>query len=320
MLKKKAIINRFHILVVLLFTLLSFSIHALEPKVIFSNNLEIWTESFGDKKNPALLLIMGSGGQGILWPQQFCEELANKGYYVIRYDNRDTGLSASVDFKQSPYTLLDLAKDATAILDNYDIQKANIVGASMGGEVAMIMAAHYPDRLSSLTLFMTTSDMRPAFDTFQGKPTESLLSKPKPIIFEAVKKMTNPPNTLKEKVDVFIENTKINAGTQVPLDTELLRQIGLQSFVRMRNPEGLNNHFAATTASYTLHQEALSKIKAPTLILHGDQDPIFGLDHAEALNKAIANSKLIIIPGLGHGITNTLFYKPIIEGITQIAK
>lgn len=84
-----------------LFLLLSQSLHALEPKVVFANGLEFWTESFGNKKDPAVLLIMGTGGQGLLWPQKFCEKLADQGFYVIRYDNRDTGVSSTIDFKQT---------------------------------------------------------------------------------------------------------------------------------------------------------------------------------------------------------------------------
>ncbi len=105
----------------------------------------------------------------------------------------------------------------------------------------------------------------------------------------------------------------------VPVDLDLFRQISLQALVRTKNPIGIANQFAAMMSSLMQHQAALSKIKVPTIIIHGDQDPVFGLDHAEALHKAIANSELIIISGLGHGITNALFYNPIIEGIVKVA-
>lgn len=252
-------------------------LHALQPKVVLAKDIEIWTESFGDKKNPAVLLIMGSGGQGLLWPQQFCEDLASKGYYVIRYDNRDTGLSSSFDFKTSPYTLLDLAKDAVSILDAYGIKKANVVGASMGGEVGMLLAAHYPERVSSLSLIMTTTDMKPAFSALQGQAYSSALSGPKSTVIEAAKKMSNPPKTLKEQIEMFVETSKINAGTKVPVDEAMIRELGLQAFIRMKNPAAAANHYAATMASYQLHEEAASKIKAPTIIIHGDQRSRFWL-------------------------------------------
>lgn len=321
MLVENKTLKKTAILIVSLFALISQSLHALEPKVILANGLEFWTESFGNKKNPAVLLIMGTGGQGLLWPQAFCEALADKGFYVIRYDNRDTGLSSSIDFKQSPYTILNLAKDAITILDSYKIQKANIVGGSMGGEVGVILAANYPSRVASLTLFSTTTDMKPAMEAFLGLPTtDNTLSPPKPAILEGVKKMVKPPKTLEEKLNNFMKGVALNAGSKVPVDKALMRQLGLQSFVRMLNPDGAANHFAAVIASYQLHQDAIPKVKAPTVILHGDQDPVFGMDHALALHKAIPQSKLIVIPGMGHGVTNPQFYKPAIEGILEVAQ
>ncbi len=134
-----------------------------QPTVVQTNGLELWTESFGDNKHPTILLIMGSGSQGVLWPQSFCEQLALQGYYAIRYDHRDTGLSSSIHYQDHPYTLLDLAKDALGILDYYQIEQAHLVGASMGGSVSMLLAAHYPERVASLALLMSTMDLRPAF-------------------------------------------------------------------------------------------------------------------------------------------------------------
>ena len=123
------------------FLCLSSFLQAFEQKVVQTNGLEFWTESFGKKENPALLLIMGSGSQGIQWPQKFCEQLANKGYFVIRYDHRDVGLSSTIDYQKTPYTLLDMGKDAISILDSYGIKKAHIVGFSMGGPIALLIGS-----------------------------------------------------------------------------------------------------------------------------------------------------------------------------------
>ncbi|MBA3814177.1 MAG: alpha/beta hydrolase [Alphaproteobacteria bacterium] len=192
---------------------------AFEQKVIQTNGLEFWTETFGKRENPALVLIMGSGGQGLLWPQKFCEELADKGgFFVIRYDNRDVGLSSTIDYQKSPYTLLDMAKDAVAILDDYDIRKAHVVGMSMGGPIAMLMEAHFPDRVASLTLMATTSDMRSNFAALQGKPSPSPLSPPQPVIVEWVKSyVANPPKTLDEKVEKFLEGDVYKTDQKCPL-------------------------------------------------------------------------------------------------------
>jgi pimeloyl-ACP methyl ester carboxylesterase len=299
----------------------SYPLQAFEQKVVRANGLEFWTESFGKQENPALILIMGSGGQGILWHQKFCEQLADRGgFFVIRYDNRDVGLSSTIDYQKSPYTLLDMAKDAVAILDAYGIQRAHVVGNSMGGLIAMLMGAHFPDRIASLTLMATTSDLRSNFAAFQGKPSPSLLSPPQPAVVAWVKSyVSHPPKTLNEKVEKFLEGGRIQNGSKVPFDEELEHQLALQSFLRTQELGSMFNHSKAMQASYDLSKQAASKIKAQTLILHGDQDPIFPPDHAVALKQAIPHAQLEIIPGMGHGL-NTHYYNVLIEKIEDISR
>lgn len=305
----------------LILSLFSQMAFAFAQKVIKANELYFWTESFGNKKDSPLILIMGSGGQGLLWPQAFCEQLANRGYFVIRYDHRDTGLSSNIDYQKAPYTLADMAKDVTYILNGYNIKKAHIVGASMGGAIAMIFAADYPLQTQSLTLLATTSDMRATFDALEGIPSKSKLSKPSEALMNFVRSNAiNPPQTADEKMAAFLQNLKINAGSKIPLNEDLARELGIQAMVRMRNSESANNHFLAIKASYDLQRAALDKIKAPTKIIHGAQDPVFGLDHATSLKNAIPQSSLVIMNDLGHGIWNEQFYEPVINNIVEIAK
>jgi len=295
-------------------------LHALEQKVVQVKGLEFWTETFGKREDPALLLIMGSGAQGLSWHQKFCEQLANKGFYVIRYDHRDVGLSSHVDYKESPYTLLDMAKDSIDILNEYGIQKAHIVGASMGGPIAMLIGAHFPDRVSTLTLMVTSPDMRSNLDALQGKPSESSLSPPQLVILSWIKSLVgNPPKTLPEKMKNSLEGSRILNGVKVPFDEELNHQLALQGIMRTRDPLSMFNHLKALEASYDLYKQALTQIKAPTLILHGDQDPIFPIDHSEALKQAIPHAELVIIPGMGH-VLNTHFYTILIDKIVGITK
>ena len=128
-----------------------FSLHS-ESNIAHANGIDIWYETFGTPTDPAYLLITGGGGcQGILWPTYFCERLAKEGFYVIRYDNRDSGFSTCFDFNTNPYTLSDIAKDAIGLLDFLRIEKAHVFGLSMGGLVAKIMAAHYPQRIFSIS-------------------------------------------------------------------------------------------------------------------------------------------------------------------------
>lgn len=300
-----------------IFCLSSSTLLAFEQKVIQSHGLEFWSESFGNKKDPALLLIMGTGGQGHEWPQKFCEELASKGYFVIRYDHRDTGLSSSINYDEFPYTLTDMAKDATSILDGYGIDKAHIVGYSLGGLIAMIVGAKHPERLRTLTLLSSTLDMRPAFDALEGKPSEGRLSQPTSEYLRVVKSyLENPPKTIGDKIKRMMEVRRAMNGSKASFDEELWQQLTLQSFVRMRNPEGLNNHVKATQTSFESYKSAPSKISARTLIIHGDQDITFPLDHGKALERAITHSELAIIPNMGH-LFSSQFYATIIKKIDQ---
>lgn len=290
---------------------------SFEPRVIYNENLVLWTEAFGDKSLPAIVLIMGNGGQGIFWPQVFCQALAKKGFYVIRYDHRDTGLSCSFDFNQSPYTLLDMAKDVLFILDSYKINKAHVVGASMGGAIATILGAHFPDRIKTLTLGMTSPDLQVSVAAFMGKEYKSNLSKPKQSVLDAAQGMVNKPESLQEKITVFKKCTEVYSGGVVPIDEEFCHQLALQSIQRTLNETSAYNHFLALQASYDIHKKSLEGVKLPTMIIHGDSDPVFPIDHAKALNKIISGSKILVIQGLGHGLTNSCFYSPIIKGIIE---
>lgn len=292
----------------------------LQEALIDANGLELWTESFGNSEHPPLILIMGAGGQGILWPLAFCQALAEQGYFVIRYDHRDTGLSSSIDFETHPYTLCDMATDVVHILDHYQLQQAHIVGISMGGAVAMLLGAHYPNRIRSLTLIATTTDFRPAFDAMQGITANHFLPSPSPAVIEAAKKFQAISNlSLEEKIQFFIDAAKLNSGS-IPVDEALCREIALLTFARMKNPESSNNHYRAIMTSYEVHAAAPRHISVPTHIVHGDEDPIFPLEHGKALHAAIVNSTFSIIPGLGHHFSCRELMTPLVRNIVATAK
>ncbi len=120
--------------------------------------IKLWYEDFGDSSSPAILLIMGAGGRGTEWPDNFCHALAEAGYYVIRYDHRDIGLSTHFDFEKNPYTLKELTQDALSLLDALKINQAHVVGVSMGGFITQMIAINYPERLLSQTLMMTSPE------------------------------------------------------------------------------------------------------------------------------------------------------------------
>jgi pimeloyl-ACP methyl ester carboxylesterase len=284
------------------------------------NGLQLWTESFGNSENPSIILIMGSGGQGILWPTEFCQALAAQGYFVIRYDHRDTGFSSSIDFDANPYNLLDMATDVIRVLDHYQLPQAHVVGVSMGGAIAMIAGAHFPERVRSLTLIATSIDFRPAFDALQGIASNHSLPIPSPSVIEAAKKFQAMSSlSLEEKIQFFIDTAKLNSGS-IPVDEALCREMAILNFQRMKNPESPNNHYRAIMSSYDFHAAAPSKITALTHIVHGDEDPIFPLEHGKATHAAIAGSTFCIIPGLGHNFSCRELFSPMVSNIISTAK
>ncbi len=305
-----------HLFLTLLF-IASFisTIHAEHESYVKIGNVRLWCETFGKKNDPALLLIMGSGGQGIMWPDEFCNALKESGYFVIRYDHRDTGLSSSTDYAQSPYSLLDLGKDAIGILDAFGIEKAHVVGASMGGSIAILLGAYYPERLHTMTLMVATSDLSTIIDpsgnnkcTLPGPKKEYLAW-----INQNMMKL-NESSSREDKLNLFVEVGRQANGTKVPYDEEFHRKLMSKVLDRTQNFQGHTNHLLACKASLELLPKAIVLVKAPTLIINGTEDPIFPPEHGYALKNSIAGSKLILIDGLGH-CCNPMFFEDITKAI-----
>ncbi len=279
--------------------------------------LRLWCESFGEKEDPAILLIMGAGTQGIFWPTAFCERLANQGFFVLRYDHRDVGLSSPVDYEQTPYDLMDLTKDAVGILDAFAIPKAHIVGASMGGCITALFGAYFPDRAFTLTPMITSCDLGTVVD-----PTEPS-SLPKPdqdcmnYLNETLVIMSSMEN--KEKIDRLVEGWMIYSGGKAHFDYDLYSKLVSQSLDRIPNPSHAENHFPAIKASLDTHKASLSMIHVPTLVIHGTSDPIFSVEHGEELARRITGAKLIFAEGMGHAIL-PFYYEQLIQAITSHAR
>ncbi|MFA6520410.1 MAG: alpha/beta hydrolase [Candidatus Paceibacterota bacterium] len=266
------------------------------------DKLEIYTESFGNPQNSAILLIMGAMNQGIFWYDSFCEELVNTGFFVIRYDHRDTGFSSVIDFKNNQYNLDDLTNDAIDILNAYKISKANIVGVSMGGYIGQLLAINYPDRVESLTLISTTADHRPYMDvTMDNFSNKYELSYPSEKFIKYIESSkNNPPKTEEEFKNAQVEGWKIFFGKEL-LEEDLKELIKLIDLSNKRNKNKVSpfNHGLAVANSKD-RLEIVKNIKAPTLIIHGENDVCFLVDHSKYLNSQISNSRLEIIKDMGH--------------------
>lgn len=284
-----------------------------QERIIEVGNVQIWTETFGKKEDPALMLIMAAGGQGIMWPTLFCEELAKKGFYVIRYDHRDMGLSTPIDYQETPYDLGDLAHDAVGVLDALTIPKAHIVGLSMGGTLAAILSVKFSDRINTITMINSTSDLTTFLDPTEKNLTQ--LPKPKSDFLAWVEKRNESLKqgvSSDEKVALFVESWKLLNGSEATFDEPLYRSLVVQSLARTRNPNGFGNHTQAMKASLGQLKIVFEKIRAPCLVVHGTESPIFSTEHAFDLKLRISGARLELIQGMGH-ILSPVFYQTLEE-------
>ncbi len=264
--------------------------------------LEIYTESIGVPKDPPIILIMGAMNQGLFWYDSFCKVLADNGFYIIRFDHRDTGFSSVVDFQKNPYNLDDLTIDVVEILDGYKISKAHIVGISMGGYVGQLLAVNYPNRIKTLTLISTTADHRPYMDATMGNFNNKYeLPYPNTKFIEYIEKSKNNlPKNDEEIRSNQIEGWKIFFGHELKKEDldEIIKLVDLSN-KRNKNKFSPFNHGLAVANSKE-RLETIKNIKSPTLIIHGENDICFPIEHGQFLYKNIPNSKLEIIGGMGH--------------------
>ncbi|HPU16400.1 MAG TPA: alpha/beta hydrolase [Polymorphobacter sp.] len=288
---------------------------------ITANGITLEYETFGSPSATPLLLVMGLGAQLTLWPIELCEALVARGYYVIRYDNRDVGLSTKFDAAgipevqaiimammsgkpvNVPYTLHDMAADAMGLLDALGIAKAHIVGASMGGMIAQLIAADYPERTLSLTSIMSTT----------GNPT---LPPAKP---EAMAVLTNRPPSpdLATMIDFGVAAARIVGSPGYPADEQRLRTRVKADFERSFAPTGFARHMAAVIATGD-RRAKLANVTAPTLVIHGDADPLVPVEGGHDTAANIKGAELLIIPGMGHDLPVQLV-EQIADAIAKVA-
>jgi pimeloyl-ACP methyl ester carboxylesterase len=310
----------YRILKSLLVLFFAVPLFAAQGKMARANGIDIWYETFGEKENPPLLLVMGSMCGGTFWPSGFCEQLSSEGFYVIRYDHRDSGFSTCFDFHKEPYDLLDMAKDAVGLLDALKIEKANICGLSMGGPIAELMAIHFPERVQSLTLMAASSDFRPVCFTVEKKSTKELsLPPPTREYIQCVENILFKSQDESEKLEHRIESWTLLNGALFPFEEKQYREIFTEFLQRSKYPEALQNHVYAIKNSLQLILDAPFQVNVPTAIIHGTEDPIFFPIHGETLASSIPNSKFVLVEGFGHAL-NSHFYPLFIEEIKAISQ
>ncbi len=290
------------------------------PRIARANGINICYEIFGEPTAEPMLLIMGLGGQMVLWDDAFCEQIASRGFRVIRFDNRDTGHSSKltggkpltwlemlrVRFLKSrveaPYDLRDMSEDTTALMDVLGIHSAHLVGASMGGMIAQEIAINFPHRVRSLISMMSTT----------GNPE---LPQPKS---KAVSMLMAPlPREREEYIARFKQNWKVLRGGRFSKDEALDRSRAERVFDRGLNRAGVTRQIRAVLASGS-RKERLRYVKAPTLVIHGTADPLVHLNAGRDTAAAIPGAKLMIVPGMGHAIPMAL-WPEIVDAIDKHA-
>ncbi|KUI06534.1 hydrolase [Mycobacterium lehmannii] len=276
-----------------------------------SGDLEIYYEDMGDPNDPAVLLIMGLGAQLLMWRKDFCERLINQGLRVIRFDNRDVGLSTklrglrtdaplvprmlrSLLGRKSPaaYTLEDMADDAAALLNHLEIERAHVVGASMGGMIAQVFAARHKPRTQSLAIIFSSNN-------------QTLLPPPGPRQLIAI--LQRPKgNTREAIIENAIRVNKIIGSPGFPASEERLRADAIADYDRCYHPAGIGRQFSAILGSGSLlHYDR--EITAPTVVLHGKADKLMRPSGGRAIAKAIENARLVLFDGMGHELPEPLW-------------
>jgi pimeloyl-ACP methyl ester carboxylesterase len=268
------------------------------------NNIQIEYDTFGDPMSNPLLLVMGLGSQMIRWPEEFCEMLVKQGFYVIRFDNRDVGLSTKFEKAgvpdirsaivasqkgeeiNSPYSLEDMAHDAIGLLDAMGISKAHICGASMGGMIAQIIAYRYPNRVLSLTSIMSST----------GNPE---LPQAKPEVMQIL--FTPVPKEREKYIKESVKRRHIIYGSGFPFDEELAKTLAVIEYDRCFYPVGLMRQLMAIMANGN-RKIALNSIKVPTLVIHGTDDPLVPVEGGKDTVDAIPGAELLLIDGMGHSL------------------
>lgn len=290
------------------------------PRLVWSNGLQLCTDAFGDPTAEPLVLVMGLGAQMIQWDDAFCEALATRGFYVVRFDNRDVGesthlsggtrlglgrflahrfLGASID---APYKLRDMADDLVGLIAALGFESAHVVGASMGGMIAQEAAMAYPERVRSLVSIMSTTG-----DPKLPGPTRAA---------QALLRMA-PPKTREEYIKHFVHNWRVMRVGSFPEDEARDLELGARSYDRGLNPAGVGRQFRAILASGS-RKERLASLRVPTLVLHGAVDPLIRVEAGRDTAASIPGARLHIVEDMGHAIPRPM-WSVVLDAIAQHA-
>ena len=265
------------------------------------NGIEIYYETFGGRQDPAILLIMGLDAQCVIYGENIIMPLVEAGFYVIRFDNRDIGLSTWMNdtwHRSRPYSLEDMAKDSVELLNFLQIKQAHIIGVSMGGMIAQHIAIDFPEKVSSLISIMSSGfTLNP---TIASKFRHKLLFRIVPLLIKRIY-VKNKYSEHKVSVGSYMATYRRLRGKRFEFNESYFREVFTESIERRKgqNPRARYQQFCAIVASGS-RLKKLGQIKVPTLVIHGTDDPLVNPKHAEIYASLIPNAKLLMIEGMGH--------------------
>lgn len=275
-----------------------------------ANGIKIEYELQGDSEAPTVLLVMGLGGQMTAWSDEFMTAFVDAGFQVLRFDNRDIGLSQHFDEAgipvpgsgEAPYSLSDMAQDAASLMDALEIEDAHVVGASMGGMIIQRFAAEHPDKVRSLTPIMTST----------GDPS---LPQAAP---EILALLGGPVETDRDKIiEGGIERGKIIGSTAFHISDDVRRARGAETYDRSYHPAGQARQMAAIGADGS-RREICKTINTPTLVIHGDIDPLVPVTGGQDVADHIPNAEILIIEGMGHDLAaGAVVWEPILMHLSK---
>jgi pimeloyl-ACP methyl ester carboxylesterase len=281
-----------------------------------ANGIEIEYETFGDPAASPLLLITGLGAQMTTWEDAFCEQLAGRGFHVIRFDNRDSGLSTLLEDAGYPdiaaafsgnaqpsYKLDDMAGDAVGVLDGLGIGAAHVVGASMGGFIAQLVAINHPDHVLSLTSIMSGPG---GSDEVAPKPEGAAIL------------IASPPSTREERIEQAMSFRRVLLGSGDPFDGAFERARATRAIDRAYYPDGVGRQLVAILAADS-RLERLKQVRVPTLVIHGVDDVLVPVENGRLVAEAVPGARLLEIEGMGHDVPARV-WPQVLDAIEEIAR
>jgi pimeloyl-ACP methyl ester carboxylesterase len=277
-------------------------------RIIRANEVDLCVQTFGDRADPPILLIMGGGSSMDWWEDGFCERLVAGSRFVLRYDHRDTGRSVSYEPSAAPYSLRDLAEDAVGLLDAFGLKSAHLVGMSLGGWICQLVALDHPDRVASLTLISTSPTAGP------GDPDLPEMSQELQAYF--AEQASEPDWSDRTAViDSIVEGERHFAGSG-PFDEAAIREIAARAYDRTTDfASSIANH--ATIDSGDRWRERLGEVSVPTLVIHGTEDPMYPYPNAVALAKEIPGARLLALERVGHEVPPRELWDVVVAAILR---